>query len=285
MSGSSFITPDPGIGKLIGESSINDFYTGGQHGITPQLNRLDNATPSVLPQRKIFVIDVPRFFKYFDGATRFVKTMIETHTKSFTGLEISKTNETQASHELVDGQSVEVATKATIGSISPSSELVDVYGQPFRRFIESWMSIGINPATQMSNLAAILGDDNIEPFDLSTDSMKILSIQYDITGTPDNIISAALFTNMRPKSITAAKFDRVITEGAEVDNLTVEWTAVAQPPTEVTRQLGIKVAKMANLHKVDTNKLSPLVSDEALDAAVKNPSGFTEQLDRLIQEG
>ena len=250
-----------GAGALDLASNIT--YSG-QVGSGIRFTKLDGATPAVFNPTVIVVLNTPSMWERFPKAQAMLRAIIETHATSVTNIDFGYTLETAETVVGHDGQTLKVPTRTTRSSVEPSIEVPEYPGMPVYNLFKQWMFDIQHPDTNASVLPSkMLAGSEYTPNSAVSDanftdmpgwyvsaySMSIAIIQYDPSGLPDRIYDAAIITNMFPTSIGDVGFNRQIGT-TEMKPRTIQFTGLIQH-NEMTKALGVNIAKMLSMHKVD----------------------------------
>ena len=222
----------------------------GQLGTGIRVAKLDGATPAVFSPVVGIVLSLPSMWDPWPKLQETLKALVETHAKSITGIDFSYSLESTTGYNFHDGQPFDVPTRSTRSSVTPSMSFVEYTGMPVYNLFKTWITDIQHPDTNASILPAILNNDSDIPgWSMSAYSMSMLFIQYDPSGLPDRIMDAYLIVNMFPTSIGEIGFERTIgTVG--IKERSISFTGIVQH-NENTRELGIRVAKMLQLEKIN----------------------------------
>ena len=223
----------------------------GQLGSGIRFTKLDGATPAVFNPTVCIVLNTPSMWQRYPKAQEMLRAIIETHATSITGIDFGYTLETAETIVGHDGQTLKVPTRTTRSGVDPAIEVPEYPGMPVYNLFKQWMFDIQHPDTNASILPSKMvaadyqadrdaAGDNFKDMPgwfVSAYSMSMIVIQYDPSGLPDRIYDAAIITNMYPVSI-------------EMKTRSITFTGLVQH-NEMTKALGVNVAKMLAMHKVD----------------------------------
>lgn len=247
----------------------------GQLGTGIRLTKLDGASPLVLNPAIGIVLSTPSIFDPYPKWKEMLVSLIETHAKSITGIDIGYAVESQDTITMNDGQSLKVPTKVTRNTVSPSMTFPEYTGNLVWNVMRRWIYGMQNPDTNASDMPANISDvGQIPEWLVSAYSMSMLFIQPDPTGIPGRIVDASIIVNMFPTETGDFGIERTIGTSKTMER-TIPFTGVLQH-NDNTRELGVRVAEMLQLHKNNMNFAVPGV------AGVVDPSAA---IDRDIQKG
>ena len=234
-----------------------------QLGSGIRFTKLDGATPAVFNPTVCIVLNTPSMWQRYPKAQEMLRAIIETHATSITGIDFGYTLETAETIVGHDGQTLKVPTRTTRSGVDPAIEVPEYPGMPVYNLFKQWMFDIQHPDTNASILPSKMqGDDyttdqtgadsnfqDMPGWFVSAYSMSMIVIQYDPSGLPDRIYDAAIITNMYPVSIGDVGFQRQLGT-TEMKTRSITFTGLVQH-NEMTKALGVNVAKMLAMHKVD----------------------------------
>ncbi len=157
---------------------------------------LDAATPLVYPPAVVAVMSLPTMYKSNGKFGQTLKTMIETHPKSISGIDVEYTLNTEDSPIGHDGQTIKVPTQTQRSEVSPEFTFQEVTGNLVWEVFLKWIT-DIQDADSEASMTHI-DTDVATPWVASRYSMSIAVIQFDPTLIPANIIGGAFISNMYP---------------------------------------------------------------------------------------
>lgn len=257
---------------------VSNVARSGQLGTGSRYNKLDAATPMVFRPTQIVVLQLPTMWDAFRGKQEVLRSLIETHAKSVNGIDVSYelgVAQTPVGH---DGQQMEIPTKTTRAQVSPTFTFIEYTGMPVYNIFKDWMFAISDPDTNGSRLTANFADmRNVPGWSMSMYSMSILCIQYDPTGIPSRVQDACVICNMFPKQIGGVGFERTIGNAAEKERQ-ISFTGLVQH-NENTRNLGITVASMLQLHRINYDFALPgltgsVDANVAIDPKIRSYGGL-----------
>ena len=253
-------------------AQTSNLMRSGQLGSGIRFTTLDGATPAVFNPVVGVVLSVPSMWDRWPKLQEMLVAIMETHAKSITGIDFGYTLETQDVQVGHDGQTMKVPTRTTRSGVNPSVTVQEYPGMPVWNLMRTWMFHIQHPDTNASILPAeILWGGNqsnlgsqIPAWFMSAYSMSMIFIQYDPTQLPDRIYDAAVITNMFPTEIGEIGFERTIGTTKLIER-SINFSGIVQH-NENTRALGVSVAKLLELHKINYNHALPGLAGTA-DAA------------------
>lgn len=240
--------------KGIEELGIPDYnlygnlVEGGQLGIGYQPDYLDAGTPLVFPPVTLVVLQTPTMYDKFPKVGQMIKSIIETHPKTVSGLDINYTVEVQSTPAGHDGQEQEVPMSTKRSAPSPSFTFPEVTGNLVWNMFKKWIWDMHHPDTYtaMNNAA---GGVEAKPYTMSAYAMSMLAIQWDSTFLPENIIDGVFYTNMFPKETGDLGIERTVGT-TNLRERTIPFSAIAQH-NKFTKELAKKIATDLSLAKVN----------------------------------
>ena len=233
----------------------------GQLGVGVKFTKLDGATPAVFNPVVCIVLNTPSMWDKYPKLQEMLRAIVETHAKTISGIDFGYTLETTDTPVGHDGQTLKVPTRTTRGAVNPSITVPEYPGMPVYNLFKQWIFDIQHPDTNASALPANIGntarlqDKDIPGWFMSAYSMSMICIQYDPSGLPDRIYDACVITNMFPTEIGEIGFERSIGQTKPMER-SINFSGLVQH-NEMTKALGISVAKMLNMHKVNYNFALP----------------------------
>jgi hypothetical protein len=268
---SSTDTTSTGVGY---SDVVSNITFSGQLGSGIRFTKLDGATPAVFNPTVCIVLNTPSMWERYPKAQEMLRAIIETHATSITGIDFGYTLETAETIVGHDGQTLKVPTRTTRSGVDPAIEVPEYPGMPVYNLFKQWMFDIQHPDTNASILPSkVMGVEytpdqtgtevnynDIPGWFVSAYSMSMIVIQYDPSGLPDRIYDAAIITNMYPVSIGDVGFQRQLGT-TEMKTRSITFTGLVQH-NEMTKALGVNVAKMLAMHKVDYDFALPGLAGE-----------------------
>lgn len=253
------------LGSRDGEMVAN-LTQSGQLGSGVRFTKLDGATPAVFNPTVCIVLNTPSMWDKYPKLQEMLRAIVETHAKSITGIDFGYSLETTDTPIGHDGQQLSVPTRTTRSAVNPSITVPEYPGMPVYNLFKQWLFDIQHPDTNASILPAQIDDSSSIPgWFVSAYSMSMICIQYDPSGLPDRIYDACVITNMFPKEIGEIGFERTVGQTKPMER-SINFTGIVQH-NEMTKALGISVATMLNMHKVNYNFALPGLAGNA-DAKV-----------------
>lgn len=235
---------------------VANLARSGQLGTGIRMTKLDGATPAVFNPAVIVVLTVPSMWDKWPKMQEMLRAIVETHASSWTGLDFGYEVETQDTPVGHDGQSMQFPSRTKRSSVSPSMTVIEYTGMPIYHLFRTWMFDMQHPDTNASILPANLSDrSDIPAWYMSAYTMSIAAIQYDPTGLPDRIYDCAIYTNMFPMNIGEIGIQRTINT-TEKKERTIQFSGLVQH-NENTREFGVQLAELLQLHKINYNFALP----------------------------
>lgn len=251
----------------------------GQLGVAgARLTKLDGASPAIFNPVVCIVLSTPALFDKYPKMTEMIVGLIENHAKSITGIDFGYTLETADVPIGHDGQNLKVPTRTTRGQVSPSVTFTELTGNLIWNVFRQWIFAVQNPDTNSSTMSANISNEaDIPEWLISAYSMSMLCIQYDPTGLPDRIYDAYIIANMFPTETGEGGFERTINT-TQTKERTISFTGVVQHNAN-TRLLGVNMAKLLNIHKINPEYALPglngvATAEEAITPNIMSAGGI-----------
>jgi len=265
-------------------STINDITQGGQLGVGPRLPLIDAATPLVFAPAIPIITHLPTMFTDNQGGTAgantnstmgaILKSLVERHSKSITGVDFGYELDEATSYMLPDGQEAKVPTKNKRTAISPNMTFGEIQGNLVWNFFRQWMMMISNPDTHFSSMSSMANaTDTMSPYVYSYFSMDMLLISFDPTMLPQNIIDAVFITTMWPKTTGQLGIKREIGT-SESPERSIDFNGIVQHNSNVYNA-AVAIANVLQLHKENFQFATPVA--DAIESAATDMGLQAEQ--------
>ena len=220
---------------------------GGQLGVCFNAANIDAATPLTFSPTFFIVLHLPTMYtKDNPEFAKMLKTIIENCPKQITGIDFSYSLETQKTPAGHDGQEMAVPTKTKRSAVNPSMVFQEITGNLIWNCFRQWI-FDINDPDTYASMAHVKG--GAQNFVSSAYSMTCMAIQFDPTMNPDQIIDAAIYSNMFPTATDNIGFERQIST-TNIRERTIQFEAIVRHNAYV-RSLAVQVARKLQLAKAD----------------------------------
>lgn len=244
---------------------VGNLIDGSQLGVGLQASMLDSATPLVFPPTVLVVLQTPTMYDNTPEMSRMIKSIIESHAKTVSGIDFNYTLETADSPVGHDGQMMAVPTKSKRSAVEPSFVFQEVAGNLIFNIARKWITDIQHPDTNAS-MASL---DFTGNWTMTTYAMSMMAIQFDMTMKPENILEAAFYTNMFPISTGDIGLERTISASKIMDR-TINFKAIVQQ-NDYTRYLAKTIAEDLQIVKVNYNlartgatEINSIIADSGL---------------------
>ena len=220
---------------------------GGQLGVGFSAANIDAATPLTFSPTFFIVLHLPTMYtKDNPKFAKMLKTIIENCPKQITGIDFGYNLETQKTPAGHDGQEMAVPTKTKRSAVNPSMVFQELTGNLIWNTFRQWI-FDINDPDTYASMAHVKG--GAQNFVSSAYSMTCMAIQFDPTMAPEQIIDAAIYSNMFPTATDNIGFERQIST-TNVRERTIQFEAIVRHNAYV-RSLAVQIAKELQLAKAD----------------------------------
>lgn len=224
---------------------VADLSQGATMGIGLKSFIMDASTPMVFPPAFFIVLQTP--FMYSDNRfavkRRIMKTLMESHAKEISGIDVEYSMDSAEGPAGHDGQQQGVPTRNKRNAISPSMVIPEVHGGLVWRFFTQWGRDILDPDTQAS--FSHLSDKEAIPFVSSSYSITAAVIQPDPSFLPQNIVDGVFLTNMWPTTAGSLGIQRTIGTSNTMDR-TINFQAVLRH-NDKTRDIMVQIAQQLKL--------------------------------------
>ena len=259
------------LGFLNNNLKVSNIRNSGQAGIGYNLAFMDAAVPLVLPPAIFIVTATPTMFDDIDPQIgRMIKAMMETHSKSITGVDLETTLEFDEGAVGHDGQTLSTPTKARRGQVQPTFTYPELTGGIVYALHELWIRSIRDPDDNTSITQNSLPSEY---------SVSALMIQPDITGRAENVLKTVSLTNIVPTTTSTFSFDKNIGQAAMVER-SIPCTAYLQTNATVDA-IGREVYKELGYDRLDYNKRAASRDDVA---STLSDTGILHEINTAVEE-
>jgi hypothetical protein len=272
---------DLGIYGEKGKLQVANFLDGsGQLGVGFNQAYMDAATPLTFIPTAIVVLTTPAMYGTNNKFGEALKNLIETHAKTITGIDFGYTIETEEGGQMHDGQTIAVPTQNKRTAVNPSFTFDELPGNLVWQLFYTWARDIQDADTNTSRQYKADNGDSYQ-FLQSDYTMTMMAIQFDRTCKPENIIAAALYTNMFPTDpggMLGLERNQATTKAVE---RTVEMTGIVHH-NETIREQAIELATTLQLANATYNADSKnivsrsLPKDAVKDGAISIPQNLDD---------
>lgn len=265
-----------GMGYTMGQQpKYANLHDGATLGAGIKSVSLDAATPLLLPPVTIVVLQTPTIYDNSPAFARMLKTIMETHATSVTGIELQYSVETATSVVGHDGQTIKVPTQVKRTEVNPTFTFPEVTGNLIWEVFNRWAFDLGDPDTNA--FAASQATPNT--FVSSAYSLSMAAIQFDASMLPQNIIGGAFYSNMFPTD-PAGGFGLERTIGtSKTPERSVAFTGHIRHNWQ-TRQLLVQLATDLGLGRM---RYTGGQAQAAPFADIMKGAGITNELDLLLK--
>ena len=261
------------------DQRVSNILEGAQLGIGYQPKLIDAATPIVFPPVSLIVLQTPTMYDSEPKIGQMIKSVIESHAKAVSGLDISYTLDTSTQPAGHDGQEQEVPLQTKRSAPSPSFTFPEVSGNLIWNLFRKWIWDISHPDTNIS-MNDLTGKNagKVKPFTMSAYSMSMLAVQFDPTYLAENIIDAVFYTNMFPKETGELGLERTIGTSKNPER-TIPFSAIAQHNHHILK-LAKDIVKTIQVEKANYSILPPGITK--IESGIEE-SGLRQQVDNILQ--
>lgn len=225
---------------------------GGQQGWAPDLTQWVSNQAYVRRNLICILLEAPRFFQNMPNPDKWVQTLkslVELHARTIEGMNAGLTVELDEHAVGGAGEMQQEYTDVKRARSEPVFGMTEKYGNPIQTFLQNWITYGMMDPDTKTALAGTLSGNR--PSDLLADwySMSCLFIEPDPLHR--RVVKAWVSTNMFPKGTGEIIGKRDLTSASEVQQLTVEFTAISQ------FSLGTNIFAQRILDNININNANP----------------------------
>lgn len=258
-----------------------DLRVGAQNGAATDFRGFVSNAAYVRKNIICILVESPRGFRDLgdeDVLTGTLKALVELHPRTIDGLNMTQT------WEYVDqtvGGAGEVQSDPSDAKRAPSTPtfgFVDKYGLVIQQFFNLWGNgLIMDPITKYA--AVIANPTGRRPTDLLPDynSATMCFIEPDPTHT--KVQRAWLCCNMKPRTSGDALGSRDLTQGGQLAEYTIEFTAMTQVGAGVN-EFARKLLGMLDLNGMNPNLHQAFIQDISADVD-KHNTGYKFQTETL----
>lgn len=182
-----------------GKLRVANFLDGsGQLGVGFNAAYMDAATPLTFIPTTVIVLTTPSMYGENSKFGQVLKNLIETHAKVISGIDFGYTIETEEGGQMHDGQTIAVPTQNKRTAVNPSFTFDELPGNLVWQLFYTWARDIQDADTNTSRQYKADNTGSVISFLPSDYTMSMMAIQFDRTFKPENILAAALYTNMFP---------------------------------------------------------------------------------------
>lgn len=268
------------LGLGTNQHAVN-LHTGAHNGAGLKSANLDAATPLVFPPAVIVVTHAPTMWSGMPEKQRMLKSIIETHPKAVSGIDVGYSLEEQSTQIGNDGQEWTVPTQTKRAGVDPSFTFQEIGGMLIWNYFKSWMFDINDPDTN----AAFYGMEEAPMYMSSAYSMSICAIQFDPTMRPENIIDAVMITNMYPKDPGGTLGIEKNLATSNIKERSIPFSGHLQH-NRTTRDLGIEIARQLGMAKL--NYRNPALGNAPAVPNIGNAEtegGIYQEVNKILSTG
>lgn len=253
---------------------VANLALGAQLGAGLNAAHIDAHTPAVFNAALCVVLSTPAMYQNFPEIGNLIKTLIECHAKSVTGLDFAYSLDTQDTIIGHDGQVMDVPTQGKRSQPSPTFVWQEVQGNLVWNTMRKWIMDTRHPDSNASFMHT--GEADSPPFMSSSYAMTMLAIQCDPTMRDDRILDAALYTNMFPTTTGDLGMERQIGQ-SQIRERSITFKAHVQHDDYV-RAISAEIYKAMRIRKINYNAKTPTQKqvNQAIAAA-----GLKNEVDKM----
>lgn len=236
------------------QSVAVDIRQGGQNGAMTDFRGFVSNAAYVRKNVICILLEAPRGFRDLGDEEVWIgtlKALVELHPKSIEGLNMTLTADFASTPVGGAGEEQEDWSDSKRARSTPTFSWVDKYGLVINQFMEGWITglLG-DPITKYPTV--ISNPDGRRPKDLLPDYRSATMIFIEPDPTHLEAQRAWLCCNMMPKTAGDATGSRDLTQGGQLAEYSIEFTALTQVGAGVN-ELAKKVLRMLDLNGMNPN--------------------------------
>jgi len=221
-------------GKAFSKGSTQpmlDLSFGGQMGYSPDLREWVSNAAYVQRNLICILLEAPKAFSRLTDKNpeiwvRCLRALLELHPKSIEGLNATLTVETAETPVGGGGEVQEEFTNVTRARSQPVFTFDEKYGRPISTFLYNWITYALmDPESKIANIGTLASG---YPEDMLPDQYAASCLFIEPDPTHRKVTKSWLCTNMFPKGTGEITGRRNITSAMQLQEISVEFTALSQ---------------------------------------------------------
>lgn len=259
-------------GHAKGHSNMYNLQYGGFNGYAPNLAEWVSGQNYKRANLITILLEAPKGFRYLDNPnawTGALKSLLEVHPKTVEGLNAGLTVEVSETPVSGGGEMQQDPINVTRERSNPTITLTDKYGRPMQTLIHAWITdlIG-DPDSKVPNIATLSGN---KPTDLLADDYSATVLFFEPNTAMTQVTKAWLCTNFFPKTTGEIIGKRDLTTGADLLELSIEFTALTQTGT------GVRLFAQDILNKMNFVNANPYLRPAFMNAVEADVAALTDR--------
>ena len=264
-----------------------DIRIGGQNGAMTDFRGFVSNAAYVRKPVICILLEAPRGFRDLGDEEIWIgtlKSLVELHPRSIEGLNRTLTADFASTPVGGAGEEQEDWSDSKRARSTPTFSWVDKYGLVINQFFEAWITglLG-DPITKYPTV--ISNPNGRRPTDLLPDYRSATMIFIEPDPTHTNVQRAWLCCNMMPKTAGDAIGSRDLTQGGQLAEYSIEFTAMTQSGAGVN-ELAKTILEMLDLNGMNPNLQQAFskewFNDVSADVKAQNV-GYQFQMDTVAR--
>lgn len=257
-----------------------DIRQGGQNGATTDFRGFVSNASYIRKNVICILIEAPRGFRYLGDEEVWVgtlKSLVELHPRTIEGLNMTLTVEFQDSPVGGAGemQSDWSDTKRAVST--PTFGWVDKYGLVINQFFDAWISGLLGDA--ITKYPTVIANGGNAPPDWLPDMRSATMLFMEPDPTHTNVQRAWLCCNMMPRTAGDAIGSRDLTQGGQLAEYSIEFTAMTQVGAGVN-EFARRILRSLDLNGMNPNLQQSFIDDISADVKAQNV-GYQFQMETV----
>lgn len=255
---------------------------GGQLGFAPDLrywvNNANYKQYNVIP----ILLEAPRFFQYLndpDKRVEMLRAMVEIMPRSITGLNSTLNVDLDQTPVGGAGEMQQEFINVTRTRSDPAFTWDEKYGRPIGIFLEDWITNGLmDPATKVANIGTMENG----PTDMLPDQYAMSMMFIEPDPMQRTVMRSWVITNMFPQGAGDQVAQRDITQGLQLQQIQVNFTALQQVGAGVNA-VAQNVLDGINIMNANPNLRASFIKEIAPDV-LSAVNGYAPQIREFQEE-
>lgn len=202
---------------------------GGFHGWSPDLAAWHSQAAAMRGQLHCVLLEAPGFFALMPNPEMWyaaLKNLFENHMKTWEGFNGTLKVDFEEHDVGGGGEKFHEIANTTREQTTPSSTVIDKYGDPIKTLLYNWIIYGMmDPETKYAMVSTLPGE---RPADLLPNWSSASALFFETDPLHRHITRSWVVVNMMPKSSGEIVSSRDLSTGRKMDEVSIEWTGTAQ---------------------------------------------------------
>lgn len=258
---------------------------GGQNGFAPDYQAFVNATPDVSKPVTALLLEAPRAFNDMTNGPVLracLRALLEDMPKSIEGLVSTQTTDFAEVDFGGAGEKIHMPQNATREQTRPQYNYDDRYGKTIQKFYTFWSEyLLMDPASKFPQVIA--QSRGQAPQDLLLDYISATTLFFEPDPTNQFVVDAWLCMGMMPRTGGPREGRRVLVDGGQAREVSIEFTATTQIGPDVIA-IAQRLLDASNRVGFNPNLQRAYIRDIEQDVRAAK-AGYMNQVDKIANSG